>query len=223
MKKINQIIIMLLFVTKSIAQQDANIEIISSKEVSQTGPNVSAILNDIENKELASYALDKLKMKVPTKLSVGIAKKVIYQIKDTKTNKTSDLSFTFYDLAPVDINSKATAGVINISDNHGKSYKAIIYAPNGNFENAEEFNVSKGVNGKLSVGNFKSWWNCVKRKSVSCYSPCASAMAQCALESQVNSTNAPNKKNSSWVAFLGCFAVKCGWCYVKATFSCIFA
>jgi hypothetical protein len=210
MKKIFQFALFLLTLVPTFSYAQDNLEVVSSSEIPVTGVIASATLKSDENKELSDYAIKKFNMKTPTGLTVGNSKRTVMEVKNPQTGKIHKFTTVMYDLKPTKAGDKSEAVIINISDETGKTYKAILYAKDGNKDNVEEANVTKSTTGKLQVGGFKSFWKCVKGNLTSatavCGATCLQSFSQC---------------KGGWVAYLACVSVKCGGCYAKASASCI--
>ena len=101
----------------------------------------------------------------------------------------------------------AIAQVEVVAGGRSEVYSFSLIAPEGNFEMAEEYQVGE-TGGIISVTKANSWWSCTKQriKEKNCGSVCLSSLTSC--------------PTSSWVAYLGCVAVKCGGCFVKASACC---
>jgi hypothetical protein len=100
----------------------------------------------------------------------------------------------------------AIAQVEVVSGGRSEVYSFALIAPEGDFENAEEYQVAE-TGEVLSVVAANSWWSCTKaRVKDKCGSACLDALVSC--------------PKSSWVAYLGCLAVKCGGCFLKAGACC---
>jgi hypothetical protein len=83
-----------------------------------------------------------------------------------------------------------------------EAYSFFLEAPGGKLEEAVEHRVDK----RLNVTKVNSWWGCMRGKLGGCGSTCQSALSSC--------------WGGSWTGYLGCLAVKCGGCYVKAAACC---
>ena len=100
----------------------------------------------------------------------------------------------------------AIAQVEVVAGGRSEVYSFSLIAPEGNFEMAEEYQVGE-TGGIVSVTKANSWWSCTKQRiKDKCGSACLSALTTC--------------PTSSWVAYLGCLAVKCGGCFLKAGACC---
>ncbi len=99
----------------------------------------------------------------------------------------------------------AIAQIDVVAGRETRSYSFVLIAPDGDINKAEEYAVEES-GGKAQVGKANSWWSCTKARTQNCGSTCVSALTSC--------------WNGSWVYYLGCLAVKCGWCYLKAAACC---
>ena len=99
----------------------------------------------------------------------------------------------------------AVAEVEVVSGQEKRTYSFVLIAPDGDLNKAEEYAVEES-GGKASVGKAHSWWSCTRAKASNCGSACITALTAC--------------WNGNWVTYLGCLAVRCGWCYLKAAACC---
>jgi len=85
-------------------------------------------------------------------------------------------------------------------------YTFALIAKNGDFDRAEEYMVVNNA-GSLQVVMANSWWSCTQEQlKQKCLCPCALAIFTC--------------PTSTWSAYLGCLANRCGVCFVKASACC---
>jgi hypothetical protein len=126
--------------------------------------------------------------------------------KGQKMDETYTLRVQDY-AKPGSKDAAAIAQVEVVAGGRSEVYSFSLIAPEGNFEMAEEYQVGE-TGGIMSVTKANSWWTCVKQqiKERNCGSVCLSSLTSC--------------PTSSWVAYLGCVAAKCGGCFVKASACC---
>lgn len=105
------------------------------------------------------------------------------------------------------------AALVYISDGT-KTYKTLLIAPNGDFENAKEYFVQKTDTG-FKLVEAQSWWHCVKRYiRENCGSACGAALTTCATLATVTGA-------LSWATFAACFGAICGGCLTWAMIVCL--
>lgn len=100
----------------------------------------------------------------------------------------------------------AAIGHITVTaGNRSQTYSFYLFAPNGNFDAMEEYQIDK----KLNILKAHSWWSCVKNYiRTQCGNVCLSALTGCAPAA------------ATVVEYIGCVAVRCGGCALKSLGCC---
>lgn len=127
--------------------------------------------------------------------------------KDESLNSKVIYRFQFQDYK--NPNSKDIAALCYFSVNAGKeadSYAFFLLAPNGDFEQMQEFYIDK----RLNILEANSWWNCTKRRvSNRCPNDCLTAFVNCIPSG-----------TSGIVSYLACVVGKCVQCLIRAGACC---
>jgi len=123
---------------------------------------------------------------------------------DKAKGTTVDFAVHLQDYAkPGSKDAAAVAQVVVTAGKESQTYSFYLLAPGGNFDKATEYAIGRD----LKIAPATSWWSCVKaymRKH--CVSTCLESLVTC--------------PKTSWAAYLGCVAVKCGGCFIKGSLCC---
>lgn len=126
---------------------------------------------------------------------------VEYRGKDQKSLKSKLILQDYGKPGSKDI--AALASVSLTSGDQTSTYQFALIAPNGEVEKPQEYR----VNENFKVEPAHSLWSCfVNRVRLQCVGVCISALTTC--------------PTSSWAAYLGCIAGRCGGCAAKALACC---
>jgi hypothetical protein len=134
--------------------------------------------------------------------------KNLYGIRETYEKEGQKVIYTVRLQDYTKKGSKDAAAIGQVTVTAGKrtqTYSFYLFAPNGNFEAMEEFQIDK----RLNILKANSWWSCVKsyiRKK--CASTCLDALVSCAPAA------------ATVVGYVACVAVKCGGCALKSMVCC---
>jgi len=136
------------------------------------------------------------------------AAKNFYGIRETYQQEGKKVTYTvrLQDYTKQGSKDAAAIGQVTVkAGDRSQTYSFYLFAPNGNFEAMEEFQVDK----KLNIIKANSWWSCVKRYIRNkCASACINALVSCA----------PGA--STVVGYVLCVAAKCGGCVLKSLVCC---
>lgn len=191
---------------KEPSQQDdePGVKVLSTKRLSKS--DVSQKLAKSNQKGGLKALIDNLETigyKAQTKDTNYFGSETVYErIQDKQKAK---VSLFLQDYNKEGSRDLAAVGRITITvGNQSKTYSFSLIAPQGKFENVIEREVEEKT---LTVTRANSLWTCfVKRVKSKCKEVCVAALATC---------------SGSWAAYLGCLALSCGGCALKAFGCCL--